>query len=323
MKIAIASMFTALTNRSHSHNYGYIAILLEQLKNAGIPVDVLWSNEEHDWNQYDEVWLWQGLPMNGKLSINMFGGACPGNAETLRRLAQFKGRLRGIIGRVLNYHELQARDWQQMVTPKEWRHIQHNVVDQLDPIENPNNARALCLGDSHAPGVWQKFQHIDVRSGLTLHGALKLRLRFIIPEHYKAATIYFGQIDLRHHLMRREDPMKATSELVLEYAKQVTALANTGMKIEVALLHPIESEERKIPTPGCYKSKPFFGTWEERENLRQIFNSSLQCMARMQHFGVYAYPPEWQGPDGKMNQAYMERPRSVHVAPAHYRAFRS
>jgi hypothetical protein len=322
---AISSLFTAITDNEFSHSSGFVRILKAQLDTqTHSPVKVIYSKEPEDWNEFDEIYVWQGLDLNGKLSMNLFGGSCEQNARHLMRLGTYQGDIRGVLYPVLPYHELRKRDWSHTSASKEvfdWLELRHKT--QKSPVENPCQSNHLCIGDSHVPSVWKPGTHIKVLSGMTLYGALARDLRTLIPRDYQSVTLCFGQIDIRHHLCRTAQPATEARQLGNAYVRQILELRRHGVQVEVALLHPIESEERKIPTPGWYKGSPFYGSVEDRNVCRIGLNYTIQSGSRLgPKFDILKFPQEWMLPNGLMDQSYMERPRSVHIAPRFYRAFR-
>jgi hypothetical protein len=114
--------------------------------------------------------------------------------------------------------------------------------------------------------------------------------------------------------------------------------------VEVVELLPAEHESRRLPKTGFYKKKPFYGTWEQRSELVNIFNHVLQQGTK--HYGGYTTIPwpteyvhhtevtidgkevsgifkECKNQDlifkkGMLRFSVMEKPHSVHVAPSYY-----
>lgn len=323
---AIASLFTALTENEYSHSSGFARIFSQQLHDANIGHQVVWSKNANEWpwTGFEEIYLYQGLDLNGKLGLNMFGGQCEGNASILNRLAYAKTHITPIAYPLLPYHELKKRDWSHIKTigGRTWANLEALAQRSPLPIENPCRSTHLCIGDSHIPSAWKRGTHIRVLSGYTLHRALSQTLLAFGVNYYESATFYFGQIDVRHHLGRQPDPQKAAYDLAKDYVAQLGGLEKMKIHCEVALLHPIEDEARPIPGPGHYKGTPFFGSWDSRNELREMINFELERNAKTLGYGVYAYPREWHDANSRMDQAFMERPRSVHIAPKFYRAFR-
>ena len=330
MKSAIASLFTALTDRPHSHSSGFARIFSEQLKTAGIEHDwILSADKDKDWNNYDVIYLYQGLDLNGKLGMNLFGGACESNWKILRKLGLYEGKIKPIVYPLMQYSDLAGRDWPNIPAVRDewlrvWRGIERHQVDAKckNIIDNPTGSHHLCIGDSHIPSMWRHGTHIRVLSGKTLHSALETGLGQLLDRRYTAATFYFGNIDIRHHLARLPgDPVLNAIGLANEYVNQLRAIRPGLNFLEVCELLPIEDESRVIPTPGHYKGKPFHGDWQTRNEMRMAFNEVLHDACRRLNIQFARHPDQFTGPDGKMDQAYMERPRSVHVAPMYYRAF--
>jgi hypothetical protein len=330
MKSAIASLFTALTDRPHSHSSGFARIFSEQLKVAGIEHDwILSADKDKDWNDYDVIYLYQGLDLNGKLGMNLFGGACEANWKILRKLGLFRGKIKPIVYPLADYHALVERGWHLPIEYKrEWEDIWKQIKNHQDNtkhkdiVDNPTGSHHLCIGDSHIPSMWRHGTHIRVLSGKTLHSALETGLGQLLDRRYTAATFYFGNIDIRHHLARLPgDPVLNAIGLANDYINQLRQIRPGLNFLEVCELLPIEDESREIPGPGHYKGKPFHGDWQTRNEMRTAFNEVLFDACRRLNIQYAAHPKQFTGPDGKMDQAYMERPRSVHVAPMYYRAF--
>ena len=83
---------------------------------------------------------------------------------------------------------------------------------------------------------------------------------------------YFGNIDIRHHLCRQDNPEQATKELVRKYVEQARAIANFhNATIRLYEPLPIENPSRKIPKTGWHKGAPFCGDWPSRNFVRKLF----------------------------------------------------
>lgn len=334
MKSAIVSIIPSLTSSWRSHMGGVPRIFSAQLTAAGIEHDVLWHSgpQPVDWNAYDRIYLWQGLDMNGKLAMNLFGSQFPRYAERLRTFAGFEGEVVPMLYDCYPYHQLKTRNWRTTATVPNWDSgmlpsVWLNIEDAMDHAKpaclEPTHSIWYTIGDSHAPSVWQPNTNLRIHSGVTLHRVLEEGLRSWIPDDARRVTLYFGQIDLRHHLMRQPDPFEATAKLAV---RLITQAVDLDIPVEFCTLHPVESEDRKIPGPGCYKGTPYFGSAEERTHVRWTFNQLLLDQIHNQVPGtglsVYDYPPDWVDADGFMDQRFMEQGGSVHIAPEHYRAFR-
>lgn len=185
-------------------------------------------------------------------------------------------------------------------------------------------ADTLVIGDSHSISVWEPGANISRNDGKTLYGALKSGF---IEEKLKAhlgtknLRTYFGNIDIRHHLMRSSSPIMDTMALASEYIHTLATLKSEyGLDvIDVVEPLPIENESRVLPKTGWYKGTPFYGTWAERNNLRRIFAHELEVGCRNHGFNFITWPKSFLNDKGELDFAVMEKPRSVHISPEFYK----
>ena len=110
--------------------------------------------------------------------------------------------------------------------------------------------------------------------------------------------------------MRQDNPQEATGQLFRRYVEFAKKLNNATL---VNLL-PVENESRKLPGTGLYLKQPFFGTRQERMELRDTANRI------MNHSGLNTlqWPDEWIDEDGTKMFEYMEPKQSVHLKPKYY-----
>jgi hypothetical protein len=190
------------------------------------------------------------------------------------------------------------------------------------PTTNP---KYLVVGDSHSLSLYTKGSRIHRNDGLTLHGALKKGLANLVEEAacpgLSTITLYFGNIDIRHHLLRHGPD--AARDLLSEYRRQVKGLVKSYPKqlIEVAEPLPIENESRKLPKTGWYKGTPFFGSWAERANLRNWWCDQLNKWPT-DGIKIYRHPKHFINKEGELDFEVMEKPQSVHIRPSEYRHVR-
>jgi hypothetical protein len=178
----------------------------------------------------------------------------------------------------------------------------------------------LIVGDSHSASVYVKGAVINRFDGKTLNGALRSGLKtFIEPygQNISKLTFYFGNIDIRHHLMRQPDPAVALFAMLDEYEKQIKALNMDYVELISAL--PIENESRKLPKTGFYKGTPFAGTWAERTALATVFNLRLEEICHRNGWELYSHPDVYKNEKGELDFEVMEKPQSVHLARLYYR----
>ena len=181
----------------------------------------------------------------------------------------------------------------------------------------------IAVGDSHTPAFSNVNSCVYHYNGKTLFGILKMGLHEFIKPHLTSNTklveISAGSTDIRHHVLRDDNMYKTAEEFVLAYKKQVEeAEQKFGITINVCTPVPVEWEGRTIPQSINFKGTPFFGTeFERREYTKQFID------AMYKHFDsnkIVSCPKEWYTMDPEQfAKNHMERPRSVHLSPEHYR----
>jgi len=190
----------------------------------------------------------------------------------------------------------------------------------------------IIMGDSHSLSQYRPGAVIYRADGQTLHGALQIGLLkrleewlfetdVLVNKKTQILTVYFGNIDIRHHLARQVEPWAAVKELVAEYAKQLLEIQRTYKKMAINIVCPlpIEHEDRTIPKTGWYKGTPFFGTWQERTELSKLMRKEIDKVAKKHTFGVSYHPKHFTNKQGELSYDVMEQPRSVHIRPSEYR----
>ena len=110
--------------------------------------------------------------------------------------------------------------------------------------------------------------------------------------------------------MRQEDPKQATIDLVNRYIEFSRKLTNNTIVEPI----PIEHESRKIPGTGLYKKQPFFGTRDERMEIRQIAIDLIRKSGQK----YISWPDEWIDSDGTKMLEILEQKQSVHLRPRFY-----
>ena len=151
----------------------------------------------------------------------------------------------------------------------------------------------------------------------TLHGSIKKGFQYFIPSDgkYDEMETYFGNIDIRHHLCRFENRKEKIIELVERYVnecKRISDIYNCSMRIWEPL--PIENESRKLPKTGYYKGTPFFGSWQERNDVRNMFIDELV----KRDVDVFHWTEKLKNSKGELSFDCMEKPQSVHLSREFY-----
>lgn len=198
----------------------------------------------------------------------------------------------------------------------------------LTPTERPTH---VIMGDSHSLSQYRPGAVIYRTDGQTLHGALELGLlkrlggwefeTHVELQKLELLTSYFGNIDIRHHLLRQPDPKLAVRKLVEAYFKQLDEIrvAYKIKHIEVVLPLPIEHVCRVLPKTGWYKGTPYCGTWEERTAIRKYMVDRMKSETKKYGFSLYDHPKHFWNKQGELTFDVMEQPRSVHIRPSEYR----
>ena len=278
-----------------------------------IQTKMLWDNHPHDtvdvnpppsmWGNYDLLYICEGVNfVEG--SFNVPGGPQPLHTEKMKAIAEFKGELR-YSNSIFDFNKFNKRLKVEGTFPET------NVISFYNTfLAHGLESRKGVIGDSHALSVWKPEHSLDFTAGRTLHGFLKRETVEQINNRFDEAILYFGNIDLRFHLMRQENPQQATADLFnryVEFAKQLK-------KATLVELLPVEHESRKIPGTGLYKKQPFFGTREERMQVREIANEIINNSG----LEVIQWPSEWIDADGTKMLDILEMKQSVHLRPKHY-----
>lgn len=318
-RIAIDDVVTTYSPKKESHKSSWPYLLSSQLRSVGLMSDVLAKND--DINKYD-VWF-ISLPMEFKGTFNLFGGANDETALRIKRLSQFKGQIYILnqdmpdIGAFLQSRMNAASDEWKKLDPIEYTEISKKI-QRVDLVLDSDT---FIFGDSHSVSVYEPGSNISRNDGQTLHGFLKKKDSFSYPPGTKRVILYMGNIDVRHHIFRQDDPMESLRELVKRYVEFAKELKRVhGMEyVGLVDLLPVEHEGRKIPKTGWYKGSPFFGSRQQRADAVREFNKLLNLYSYEYDYDVISWPKEWYvlDPDKYAAQC-MEKPGSVHLSRSAY-----
>lgn len=322
MRYAIDFIGGKLTDSEYSHKAGWAHMRACQLTDAlKHPVTVLHNGES--WDNYDIVYLYHGMEFQG--TLNLFGGATGESAKFYERLINTKAVLISLDIPMPDYGELCKGRLK--ACDDYWRNVDWDAVSTKCknlPMMTQISSDKLIMGDSHAFSVYQRGYNVIRKDARTLRGVLRKGLRQeIIDQGFDPATIntittYYGNIDIRHHLLREPDPKAAVDGLIAEYETQIKDL--NIQNVEVVCPLPIEDESRRLPKTGYFDGTPFYGSQKERTEIMDYFGSKIIEMCCRNGWSVYEWPMEWYTvtPLAFM-QTYMERPKSVHLAPKFHR----
>lgn len=320
MSVLVTSPFTHISSNIHSHRAAQAAIYAEQISlelDPDVHLDRT-GNIALDPNAFDKVFVYHGNDWGG--SLNLFGGMKNyGNIDNLIRYSKIKGTVFSLWIEHPKYSEmLEPRmkgdihpDWHKV----DWENLKRieNTAVTIKEIESVNRCVA---GDSHAICMYRPGWFVNSVPFKTLHGALKEGLRSFIQPHHEIAEFYFGNIDVRHHLMRQPNPEQATRDLAGRYYEQLSNLDLA--KVYAYELLPIENESRALPKTGYYKGTPFYGDWASRETIRLIFKDEMKKLCAQGSVNFIEWVDYLMNDKGELAFEHMEKPKSVHLSRNSY-----
>lgn len=327
MKVLITTPMAPISERISSHRAAQAAIYADQLRHIGHDVTVNYGGKIEDYNSFDAVAVYHGNDWGG--TVNMFGGVKQfGAIDQIVRLSKFTGKVLSLVIDFPKYSEMiKPRVDKEPASHPDWKSVDWINLAQIETsatVINPNNellSTQLAFGDSHAISMYRPGWKVNSVPFKTLHGALDMGLESFVPDNtlvYFELEVYFGNIDIRHHLLRQPDPIRATQDLVAEYVKQCQDLSEKH-NAEVAIWEPlpIENESRKLPKTGYYKDAPFYGSWNERNEIRKIFVRELEENVKG-NVRVFKWVSKLMNHKEELDFACMEKPQSVHLSREFY-----
>jgi hypothetical protein len=300
-KYALVSMMGNVGSTLNSQGGGYGLIATKMIKDF-FPEDQIDVNVSPEkWQDYDALFICEGVNFVPG-SFNVPGGPQPLHYEKMKAIGKYEGPVKFINS------EFDFEGFNKRLKIEDLNFPLGNFVDLFNSYGN--KTKKCVIGDSHALSVWRPKYSLNFTPGRTLHGFLKRNTPEEINEKYDEVVLYFGNIDLRFHLMRQENPRAATGDLFRRYIEFAKKLNNATL---VNLL-PVEHESRKLPGTGLYLKQPFFGTRQERSELRDVANRIMNNSG----LKTIQWPDEWIDEDGMKMFEYMEAKQSVHLKPKYY-----
>ena len=325
IKIGIDGLSGTISKRISNHNGAWAHKVMNQCINAGYTnVTILDKGEKL--NSYDVIILYMGISFEG--TLNLFGGLGDDFCKKLIQLESFPGILLSLQHEMPDLVDMVSKRLKNSSTSPFAQIIDleelQKAVDKTEMFDRVEKTTKLCFGDSHSFSMYQPGYMTSRNDGLTLYSVLRDGLKAKImeksglnTEDLTHLTFYAGNIDIRHHLCRREKWEKSTEVMVEYLADQIHCL---GIK-NVELVHaiPIEDESRKLPKTGYYKDTPFYGTWEQRSKVVKIFNDTITSVCNRYGWTAKSWPKEMLNEKQQLSFDAMEKPKSVHVSREFYR----
>ena len=329
-KALVMSPFTPISKNIASHRAAQAVIYADQLKNGGIKtVDIMMTGDGKNIHDYDALYVYHGNDWGG--SLNLFGGLKDySNVDNFVEFSKFKGDIYSLAIEFPDYHGMLQNRIHRLVDEQKkpedvdprWHTVDWDNLKRIQKchIVDPNYTKfydKVACGDSHAICMYRPGWWVNSVPFKTLFGALKDGIDHYVygNEFYFAEMeFYFGNIDIRHHLCRQTNPEQATRELVQHYFEQVKKL---GVKSKIWEPLPIEDPSRQIPKTGWYKSTPFYGSWEERNEVRNIFIDEAKKQQN-DKVTLFQWTSHMLNDKGQLDFKFMEQPKSVHLSREHY-----
>lgn len=319
MKTLVTSPFTHISSNIHSHRAAQAAIYANQLEENGYDVHLDRTGNIHpDLHSFDEIFVYHGNDWGG--SLNLFGGMKNyGGIDNLIRYSQFKGKVFSLWIDHPKYSEMLEPRMKGDIHP-DWAKVDWENLKRIEntalTIKHILSTNRVVAGDSHAICMYRPGWHVNSVPFKTLHGALKEGLSTFIKPHHEIAEFYFGNIDVRHHLMRQSNPEEATRDLAKRYYEQLSQLDLA--KVYAYELLPIENESRALPKTGYYKGTPFYGDWASRQTLRLIFKDEMRNLCAQGSVNFIEWTSYLLNDKFELDFAHMEKPKSVHLSRDSY-----
>jgi hypothetical protein len=329
LNIGITSLISNITTRDGSHKGGWSRLLKCQLKNLGYNNVSILDNKD-SLSQFDVIIFDLGAEFSG--SLNMFGGLDEKVFKRLQQIEAYQGRLFSWKHQLPSVNTLEGRRsntsscgaFKQTDTGFLGR-VQEKL-NQASRFDHAYKSDLLLIGDSHTPSVWDPSFMIERRDGRTLKGMIEnytvrkyLDLFKQSGLEIKHVHIHCGSIDIRHHVCREADPEQVVAGYLISIVNQMHEI---GYSEKVTLNHTmgIEDESRELPKTGYFKGTPFYGSWEQRNRCRLIFNEVVDnyCTG-CPGWKSLRFPEYFFDESGKLRFEVMEKPQSVHLSPEHYR----
>jgi hypothetical protein len=329
MKAILDSPFNSIAPRIASHRSAQGAIYADMIRHTGVNLDVNWGGMLSNHNDYDVMYVYHGNDWGG--GLNLFGGIQGADGTTVRNFSKFKGQVYSLAVDFPPYHEMieskikTAHEKNNPPRP-EWLEVDlenlkrmYETATTLKVIEKTDK---LVIGDSHSICMYRPGWMVNSVPFKTLNGALNEGFSSFVEgfstyEELSELEVYFGNIDIRHHLCRiSNDHEKNTRELVNRYFSALEKIPVDRVSVYEPL--PIENISRVLPKTGYYKGKPYSGTWEERNNCRILFRDMLKEKCSNSKVTFKKWVDKLQNQFGELSFDVMEKPRSVHLSREFY-----
>jgi len=316
----VFSSTASIPSKIYSHKGSWARIIQNQLIFLGYKNTKILDNQKDNWNDFDNIIIDHGMEYSG--TYNLFSGLNDSIIKNLIHFINYKGNIFSLTHDIPDFSKIVENRLNNNSTSKNVSLIDLNILKEkcgkYKRFDFIHKSKTYLIGDSHAHSIYETGDFVHRNNGFTLYGTLKKRLKnILIYNDFNKLKLYFGNIDIRHHLMRKSNPEDSLKQLLKEYENQL--LEFNTKDIEVSEVLPIENILRKIPQTGYYKGTPYYGTWEERTNLVKLFNSELKNLCEKNNWSLYKHPLIYKNNKGELDFKVMEKPQSIHISREFYR----
>lgn len=332
-KSVLLSPFYPVSDKTDvSHRAGWARYWANELAINGEDIELLTTKKMSVLDKCgkgDTVYVYHGMEFKGQLNLQSgLSEDILGRVSRILKAAKRGVKFVSLDEPMPNYGKLFAERNMDPTSSEALTKAFTKASVLRSPTHHPLN---VVIGDSHSLSMYRPGAIICRNDGLTMHGALKQELPRIAGAYEFATgitlvrmqtlTLYFGNIDIRHHLLRQPDVKSSIKDMVTEFGKQAeqTRWDMDAAQVEIVMPLPIENECRQIPKSGWYKGTPFFGSWHERHQARIMLRDELKKMAKKRGYLTYEHPRHFVNKQGELPFEVMEQPRSVHIRPSEYR----
>lgn len=289
-----------------------------------------------DFNEFDRLYIYHGNDWSN--SLNLYGGMDKfPYASNVKNISFFKGEVISLCHDIPDYHYLLSKKIR--LSREANRSILEDflIIDfdnllsmqkRAKTIKHPYITNKITVGDSHGISMYRPGWTVNSIPFKTLFGALKEGILNFVTDPYIGANIeveevelYFGNIDIRHHICRQSDQQLAIEELVTEYVKQAIELRETLTsikKITICELLPIEDESRVIPNTGMYNGRGFWGSWADRNAAREQFRELCEKLCTSNGIDFKKWTNYLLNDKKQLDFKHMEYKKSVHLSRMSY-----
>lgn len=251
-------------------------------------------SDKDDWDSFQTLIIYHG-PNFRPGTFNIIGGMNDGVIKRCEKLYN---------STVPEIYTLDGFQLNEFATKRKLPQFQD--FRTMPEINLPQKSK-IVIGDSHALSVWPHNEYsISRTDGKTLYGYLKNPRDLSEFDH---TILYFGNIDIRFHLCRQENPYTATYELIQRYCEYASKYNST-----ITNFLPVEYEDRAIPKSGMYKGQRFFGSRELRAELVDRANDIMNASG----LNTIKWPDYFTDENGVLRKEVLEPRQSVHIRPLHY-----